>query len=926
MAETLLIDHCLIFKTGVCSTTKDIAVLEHLYENRKKFSDSVRVILLTCLFIFGYAVTSAYGQTVSNEGTEFYAVFPTHVPSNNRLASFSIFITGKQASSGVVSVGSFSQAFTITANSVTEVEIPRDAAYIDESDAGRVLTGRAIKILVDPGKPKVVVYGHIFGASRSAASLILPKGALGQKYFSMNYRYSPNRDGGGNFITIVATEANTKVFLRKNNVDLVKDGIVLNQGDAYEYLTSDDPTGIEIVTDPTTSPCKKIAVFSGSSNSLIGAGDCQGASSDPLFQQNYPIESWGENYGFVPLGTNSKGNFVRILAGTDNTKVRINGTVVATLNAGAYYHTEINTAAMISADKAVAVAQYAASQACSGLDAGDPEMVILNPIEYNIKQITVYSSTRENIRHQFINVVIRTSSVSSFTLNGAPPLVNFSPLPGAPGYSYAQIDLENYGTDNFSLSANEGFNAIAYGFGEFESYAYSAGTNLAANLTLSAVRSKTGEELSNACTRENFDFKLVLPEPASAITWKFEDNPEVLQKDLNPVPIIRNGKTLYEYFYPGAYVFTSAGEKKIKVVVDYPGGNICNVAQETIDFVFNVYDPPKAAFSAASQVCASVPVTFTDESIASMEGVSKWYWEFGDGEVSQEQNPTHTFTAPGVYIVKLRVSNDVSCISDLIQKEIRVIPFSEATFTYSEPNCDNNTVLFTATAKSNQPDIEKWIWDFGDNTPLRELTQNVPVSHTFAKVGSYSVKLTVINGNGCERIFTDVVKVFSPSLTMGPGVTIIEGGQVPLEPLVDGNNLTYKWVPSSGLNRDDIRNPIASPNVNTTYTLTITSEEGCTISDFITVTVVQDLPIPNTFTPNGDGVNDLWEIENLSTNPLVEVHVFNRYGEVLFYSLGYKTPWDGKHKGRDLPVGTYYYIVNHKNLRRVTSGSVTILR
>jgi hypothetical protein len=76
-------------------------------------------------------------------------------------------------------------------------------------------------VQVDPGKPKVVVYGHIFAGARSAASLILPKEALGQQYFSMNYISGNTLDDGQNHIVLIASEPNTKIFIRRNGLDLV---------------------------------------------------------------------------------------------------------------------------------------------------------------------------------------------------------------------------------------------------------------------------------------------------------------------------------------------------------------------------------------------------------------------------------------------------------------------------------------------------------------------------------------------------------------------------------------------------------------------------------------------------------------------------------------------------------------------------------
>ncbi|MEO6977587.1 MAG: gliding motility-associated C-terminal domain-containing protein, partial [Mucilaginibacter sp.] len=118
-------------------------------------------------------------------------------------------------------------------------------------------------------------------------------------------------------------------------------------------------------------------------------------------------------------------------------------------------------------------------------------------------------------------------------------------------------------------------------------------------------------------------------------------------------------------------------------------------------------------------------------------------------------------------------------------------------------------------------------------------------------------------------------------------------------------------------------------------TCVITSDGKClanptATSNAITVTfnpVSQCIiVVPNTFTPNGDGINDLWNITALSYYPDCTVTVFSRYGSVVYRSTGYGKPWDGATNGGSLPVGTYYYILDLKNGKKPMSGSVTILR
>ena len=167
----------------------------------------------------------------------------------------------------------------------------------------------------------------------------------------------------------------------------------------------------------------------------------------------------------------------------------------------------------------------------------------------------------------------------------------------------------------------------------------------------------------------------------------------------------------------------------------------------------------------------------------------------------------------------------------------------------------------------------------------------------------------------------------TPGVNAGPDKTVLEGGTVTLSPALNANfPVTYLWTPSSGLNDPSLAFPIASPTQDMTYTLTVTSDKGCKGSDQVSVKLLKSPVIPNIFSPNGDGVHDRWEINFLESYPGCTVEIFNRYGQLIFRSVGYNKPWDGMISGKQAPMGTYYYIVDPKNGRSKMSGYVDIIR
>jgi len=104
---------------------------------------------------------------------------------------------------------------------------------------------------------------------------------------------------------------------------------------------------------------------------------------------------------------------------------------------------------------------------------------------------------------------------------------------------------------------------------------------------------------------------------------------------------------------------------------------------------------------------------------------------------------------------------------------------------------------------------------------------------------------------------------------------------------------------------------------------------GCQYTDQGIVEVQQLISAPNTFTPNGDDINDTWVIERIDDFPRAEVIVYNRFGQEVYKSVGYRAAWDVTNKGTKLPTATYYYYINLNSSEGNPdpyTGSITIVR
>jgi gliding motility-associated-like protein len=196
-----------------------------------------------------------------------------------------------------------------------------------------------------------------------------------------------------------------------------------------------------------------------------------------------------------------------------------------------------------------------------------------------------------------------------------------------------------------------------------------------------------------------------------------------------------------------------------------------------------------------------------------------------------------------------------------------------------------------------------------------------------AGVGSHPVTYTYTDVNGCSNsgIATYIVNPL-PVIDAGQSFVVPMGTVIKFTSTANTAGLTYYWDPAYSLSDPSVLNPTLTATTDEMFTLTATSAAGCTASDFITVKILQPVTVPNAFSPNGDGIHDTWLIRNLSDYPGAIVEVFNRYGQQVFYSSGYGTPWDGKMNGKPVPVGVYYYVIQLKNGFKPMSGSITILR
>lgn len=331
--------------------------------------------------------------------------------------------------------------------------------------------------------------------------------------------------------------------------------------------------------------------------------------------------------------------------------------------------------------------------------------------------------------------------------------------------------------------------------------------------------------------------------------------------------------------------------------------------QITIDFVA----PPFANFN-FNNACLNDTVYLNDFSLNGFGNIVSWNYDFGDANTDNVPDTYHLYSNPGQYNVQLIIESDAGC-SDTSTKLIDVYELPVANFNYTSSCVNENIVIdFVDASTISIGTINYWFYDFGGQGS--QATQNP--SNLFTGEGNFVITQIVSTTNGCSDTTTDIITI-PPSPNADFAYNSSNGLNVGAEfEFVDfsSNASSWYWDLGNGSN-STLQNPTTVYFENDDYTVTLyaTGPLGCVdsiskIIKIITVTDSIEQLIPNAISPNGDGKNDVWKLDFVNLiNPEAEIVIVNRWGQTVFQSTGYSTPWDGTFGGDLVPEGNYYYII-----------------
>ena len=348
-------------------------------------------------------------------------------------------------------------------------------------------------------------------------------------------------------------------------------------------------------------------------------------------------------------------------------------------------------------------------------------------------------------------------------------------------------------------------------------------------------------------------------------------------------------------------IFPVAGTDTVRLVVQNAKGCLSDTLIQPIV----IYAKPSANFGYSKPMCNGIPVQFSDSTTGT---VNQWSWLYGGSIWSSIQKPTRSFLT-GTQTVGLLATTLNGCISDTVFKTFYVNPIPAVTLNFNN-GCANTALTFTAT-ENPVGTVSAWKWVFGDGG----FANAKDTQHLYRAKGLFNVKLYATAATGCysDSLRRDIM-IYSTNANAGND-TIAAAGQ-PVQ-LNGSGGVSYLWSPVQYLDNPNIYDPVAILRSTQTFNLKAYSPEGCASYAQVTIKIYNgpDIYLPNAFSPNGDGLNDVYRGIPVGIREFRYLRIFNRYGGEVFSTTDHHKGWDGTYKGAKQVSGVYVVVASGIDFR-----------
>jgi gliding motility-associated-like protein len=400
--------------------------------------------------------------------------------------------------------------------------------------------------------------------------------------------------------------------------------------------------------------------------------------------------------------------------------------------------------------------------------------------------------------------------------------------------------------------------------------------------------------------------------PSPVITTVMPDDTICYGSDIVLSATAVGGTGSYLYYWDNIGIQTNpvvSPTQLTEYVVTAIDGNGCSDQSDTLEIAVISFFQADLDVNANSPICPGLNSLISCQINSTTVGNVTYDWNPNIGNTAGTFNVIPP--APGYYTVTVTNECNVS-ISDSIfigwipNPDINI----EADITFG---CQPLTINFTDLSTTPVGTITSWLWDFGDGNTS---TDSNP-QHEFEDAGLHDISLTIVTDEGCvsDSIFIEYIDVYElPIADFTTEQQFYTSFDMNAQFINNSINATsYIWDFGDG-SSSSLESPSHEYIAETDYLIMLTaiSPEGCRDSIELPLRIIEDqaMYVPNTFTPNGDGVNDIFQAEGIGLNEgKFELWIYNRWGELIFFSTASRIGWDGTFNGEEAPMDTYVWVI-----------------
>ncbi len=424
--------------------------------------------------------------------------------------------------------------------------------------------------------------------------------------------------------------------------------------------------------------------------------------------------------------------------------------------------------------------------------------------------------------------------------------------------------------------------------------------------------------VENNCFKDTSNIEVVIPNFQPLITSLNSTPIELCLKDTLNLSFISNQSDVKAYWNFGdgtldtstnnsvTHKYLNSGNYTIQLITK----TLCYSDTDIINIT--IIDKPIVSISTdTTDFCSGELVVFTSNVIGDFTDV---LWKFNDpnsgtNDTSTLLNPSHTFTTPGNYTIMFIVNSNCSVDTNyvsikIIDKINLVTTINNIPRTY----CKGDTLKISVNSNDSSA---TYLWDFDDpNSGPNNFANGDSAQHVFNNFGVYNIKLRTTNecDSKLDTINIYIIEPIAPDFNFYIDTCL---KVLTLENLSNGiENNNFNWTLNDQLLSVE-KNTSAMLNQNGIYKIRLTMNPNTNCQDSIIKVITFNLPpidlkldIPNTFSPNNDGINDIFYIKGATNCEVKKMIIFNRWGKVLYESTTLFT-WNGKNDNGDFPPGTY---------------------